>query len=88
MTRFNITLAESIKMVEWTFKNSLGGEIFVPKIPSYKLIDLAKAICPKCRLKIKGIRPGEKLHEELISVGESMHTIKTKDYFVIFKSFK
>lgn len=86
MTRFNITLLESVKMVEWSFKNSIGGEIFVPKIPSYKILDLAKAICHKCRIKNTGIRIGEKLHEELVSIGESQNTIETKDYYVILPS--
>ena len=86
MTRFNITLLESVKMVEWSFKKSIGGEIFVPKIPSYKILDLAKAICPKCRIKNTGIRIGEKLHEELVSIGESQNTIETKDYYVILPS--
>mgnify|MGYP006130193447 FL=1 len=72
MTRFNITLTESIKMVEWVFNNSRGGEIFVPKIPSYKIIDLARAVCSSCKIKILGIRPGEKLHEELLSSAESI----------------
>ena len=83
MTRFNITLADSIKMVEWVFNNSLGGEIFVPKIPSYKIVDLAKAICASCKIKILGIRPGEKLHEELLSSAESVNTFETKDYYII-----
>ena len=83
MTRFNLTLAQSVKMVEWSFKNSIGGEIFVPKIPSYKILDLAKAIGPNCKIKIVGIRSGEKLHEELVSLGESQNTIETKEYFII-----
>ena len=83
MTRFNITLQQTVNMVDWVFKHSLGGEIFVPKIPSYRLVDLAKSICPKSKLRINGIRPGEKLHEELISTGESMHTFETKDYYII-----
>ena len=65
MTRFNLTLSQSVEMVEWALKNSIGGEIFVPKIPSYKILDLAKAICPNCKIKIIGIRSGEKLHENL-----------------------
>ncbi len=83
MTRFNITLNESIKMVDWAFRNALGGEIFVPKIPSYKIVDLAKAICPNCNLKITGIRSGEKLHEELLNVGESLNSYEIKNYFVV-----
>ena len=83
MTRFNITLTESIKMVEWVFNNSRGGEIFVPKIPSYKIIDLARAVCSSCKIKILGIRPGEKLHEELLSSAESINTFETKNYYII-----
>ena len=60
-----------------------GGEIFVPKIPSYRLIDLTKAISPKAKIKIIGIRPGEKLHEEMISQSESINAIEFKDHFVI-----
>ena len=88
MTRFNITLSKSIKMVEWIFKYSLGGEIFVPKIPSYKLIDLAKAIDSNCKININGMRPGEKLHEELIGSGESLYTFELKDYYVILPLLK
>ena len=83
MTRFNLTLSESVEMVKWCFKNSIGGEIFVPKIPSYKILDLAKAICPNCKIKIVGIRTGEKLHEELVSIGESQNTLETKKYYII-----
>ena len=61
----------------------IGGEIFVPKIPSYKIIDLAKAICPNCNLKFTGIRSGEKLHEELLNVGESLNSYEIKNYYVV-----
>lgn len=83
MTRFNITLDESIQMVDWAFKNALGGEIFVPKIPSYKILDLAKAICPNCDIKFTGIRSGEKLHEELLNSGESLNSYETNNYYII-----
>ncbi len=83
MTRFNITLDESIQMVDWAFKNALGGEIFVPKIPSYKILDLAKAICPNCDIKFTGIRSGEKLHEELLNSGESLNSYETNEYYII-----
>ena len=83
MTRFNISLGESINLVEWTLKNSYGSEIIVPKIPSYKITDLAKSIGPKCKIKITGIRPGEKLHEEMISFDESSNVLSLKDYFII-----
>ena len=86
MTRFNLTLSQSVEMVEWSFKNSIGGEIFVPKIPSYRILDLAKAICPKCKIKTIGIRTGEKLHEELVSLGESQNTLETKNYYIILPS--
>jgi UDP-N-acetylglucosamine 4,6-dehydratase (inverting) len=83
MTRFNITLDESIKLVEWTLKNSYGSEIIVPKIPSYNIMDLAKSICSKCKIKITGIRPGEKLHEEMISFDESANVLSLKKYYII-----
>ena len=88
MTRFNITLKESIEMVDWAFKNSIGGEILVPKISSYKILDLAKAISPNSNLKFTGIRPGEKLHEELLNSGESLNTYETKDYYIILPNDK
>ena len=83
MTRFNITLDESVSFVLFCLKNMWGGELFVPKIPSFKIIDLAKAISNKPKFKIIGIRPGEKLHEEMISKSESMNTISFKNYFVV-----
>ena len=67
MTRFNITLQESINFVIQCLKEQKGGEIFIPKIPSYKITDLARAIAPLSKFKISGIRPGEKIHEEMIS---------------------
>ena len=83
MTRFNITLKDAVDMVFWTIKNSLGGEIFVPKIPSYKILDLAKAIGPGCKIKFIGVRPGEKIHEELITANESVNTLDLGKYFAI-----
>ena len=83
MTRFSITIEEAIEVVFWAIKNSIGGEIIVPKIPSYRLIDLAKAICPKCKLKVTGIRPGEKLHEEMITVSDSYNTFDIGKYYII-----
>ena len=83
MTRFNITLMEGVNLVLLSLRKMWGGEIFVPKIPSYRLIDLAKAISPKAKIKIIGIRPGEKLHEEMISQSESINTIEFRDHFVI-----
>ena len=88
MTRFNISLKESIQMDDWAFRNSIGGEILVPKISSYKILDLAKAISPNSNLKFTGIRPGEKLHEELLNSGESLNTYETKDYYIILPNDK
>lgn len=86
MTRFNITLEEGVEMVLWALENSLGGEVFVPKIPSYRLIDLAKAIAPEATHKYIGIRPGEKLHEEMITVSDSLNTVDLGKYYVILPS--
>ena len=83
MTRFNITLDESVNFVLFCLNKMWGGEIFVPKIPSYKIIDFAKAISTKAKLKFVGIRAGEKLHEEMISQHDSINTIEYNKYFVI-----
>ena len=83
MTRFNITLNEGVKMVLYALENAWGGELFVPKIPSYKIMDLAKAIDPSCKIKIIGIRPGEKVHEEMISSSDSYNTYDIGKYYVI-----
>ncbi len=83
MTRFNIVLDDAVKLVVDAIKNSVGGEIFVPKIPSYKIMDIVKALQSKNNIKITGIRPGEKLHEELISSNEGFNTYDLGNYFVI-----
>ena len=83
MTRFNISVDEGAQMVDWVSKNAVGGEIYVPKIPSYKITDLAKAMNPKNKLKIIGIRKGEKIHEEMITVGDSQTTYELQKYYVI-----
>ena len=83
MTRFNITLDEGVDMVLHALENAEGGEIFVPKIPSYKITDLATAICDKCEQKIIGIRSGEKIHEEMITSSDSYNTYDLGKYFVI-----
>jgi len=83
MTRFNITLAEGVQMVIWALEHAKGGEIFVPKIPSYRIMDLAEAIGPRCQKKIIGIRPGEKIHEEMITVSDSANTVDLGKYFAI-----
>jgi UDP-N-acetylglucosamine 4,6-dehydratase len=86
MTRFMITLDEGVKMVWKAFEDMVGAEIYVKKIPSIKVVDIAKAINPKAKHKIIGIRPGEKLHEEMISSSDSHNTYEFKDYFKILPS--
>tara|TARA_A100001015_G_scaffold321656_1_gene453769 strand:- start:3423 stop:4415 length:993 start_codon:yes stop_codon:yes gene_type:complete len=83
MTRFNITLGQSINLVFEAIKNSIGGEIFVPKIPSYKLIDLAKSVNKNFKIKFIGIREGEKIHEELISQSDIKYSIDVGRYYII-----
>lgn len=83
MTRFSITLSEGVDMVLWALQNSLGGEIFVPKIPSYKITDVAEAIGPDCQHPIVGIRPGEKIHEEMITSSDSFNTVDLGSYYAI-----
>jgi len=86
MTRFNISLEDGVEMVLWAIENALGGEIFVPKIPSYKIETIAKAIAPNAILEDVGIRPGEKLHEEMITESDSYNTIEFDRYFAIIPS--
>ncbi len=83
MTRFNISLKESIDLVMWSIKNSYGGEIVVPKLPSYKITDLAKAISEKAKIKIIGVREGEKIHEEMVSSSESINTLDIGNKYII-----
>jgi len=83
MTRFNIDLDDAVKLVINVIKISTGGEIFVPKISSYRIMDIVKALQNKKDFKIVGIRPGEKLHEELISKAESYNTFDLGNYFII-----
>lgn len=83
MTRFNITLQKSIEMVLWAIKNMIGGEIFVPKIPSYNILDLVKAFDKNAKIKIIGVRAGEKLHEEMISINDAINTVDLKEYYAI-----
>lgn len=83
MTRFNITLEEGVKMVIWTIENAWGGEIFVPKIPSYRITDVATAIAPNCEQRIVGIRAGEKVHEEMITTSDSFTTVDCGIYYAI-----
>ena len=86
MTRFNISLDEGVEMVLWALERGLGGEILVPKIPSYRIVDVANAIAPNCRQDIVGIRPGEKLHEEMITQSDSPNTIDLGAYYAILSA--
>lgn len=83
MTRFNISLEDGCEMVFNAIENAWGGEIFVPKIPSYKIVDVATAIGPECQQVEVGIRPGEKLHEEMITVSDSYNTVDLGKYYAI-----
>jgi UDP-N-acetylglucosamine 4,6-dehydratase (inverting) len=86
MTRFNISLTEGVDMVLWAVEQAIGGEILVPKIPSYRITDVANAIAPECRQQIVGIRPGEKIHEEMITASDSHNTVDIGKYFAILPS--
>ena len=86
MTRFNISLQDGVDMVMYALNNHLGGEIFIPKIPSYRILDVAEAIAPECEINIIGIRPGEKLHEEMITDTDSLNTIDLGNYYAILPS--
>ncbi|MDE5417233.1 UDP-N-acetylglucosamine 4,6-dehydratase (inverting) [Labilibaculum sp. DW002] len=83
MTRFTISLEDGCEMVFFAINNAKGGEIYVPKIPSYKITDVAKAIAPECKQEVVGIRPGEKLHEEMITISDSMNTYDLGKYYAI-----
>jgi len=86
MTRFNISLQSGVDMVMYAIENSWGGEIFIPKIPSYRIIDVANAVAPNCKHEIIGIRPGEKIHEEMITSSDSFNTYDLGRYYVILPS--
>lgn len=86
MTRFNISLDDGVGMVLWALQHAVGGEIFVPKIPSYRITDIAEAIGPDCEHPVVGIRPGEKLHEEMITDSDSFNTVDLGQYFAILPS--
>ena len=83
MTRFNITLQQGVDIVLYCLSNSIGSEIFVPKIPSYKITDLARAISPKSKHKIIGIREGEKIYEEMITKSDSINTIENEKFYIV-----
>lgn len=83
MTRFNISLEQGADLVLHAYEYAMGGEIFVPKIPSYRITDLAEAIGPACKKEVVGIRPGEKIHEEMITESDSFYTIDANKYYII-----
>ena len=88
MTRFNITLQDGVDFVLQCLDKMWGGELFVPKIPSYRITDVAKAVNPDCRLEIVGIRPGEKLHEEMITTTDALNTVEFEKYYVVLPAAK
>jgi UDP-N-acetylglucosamine 4,6-dehydratase (inverting) len=86
MTRFNISLQGGVDMVMHAMEHAWGGEIFIPKIPSYKITDVADAVAPDCSLEVVGIRPGEKIHEEMITASDSFYTYDLGKYYTILPS--
>jgi len=87
MTRFSITLQQGVDFVLDNLERMHGGELFVPKIPSYKILDVAKAVAPDAEIEVVGIRPGEKLNELMISEDDARQTLEFKDYFLIQPDF-
>jgi len=83
MTRFNIAIEDGVEMALWSVNNALGGEIMVPKIPSYRITDVATAVDASCEQRIVGIRPGEKIHEEMITESDSINTVDLGKYYAI-----
>jgi len=88
MTRFWITLDQAVELVLFALNAMTGGEIFIPKIPSMKIVDLAKAVCPDCYTTTVGIRPGEKLHEILVPVDEAKYTRELENCYIIYPHWK
>jgi UDP-N-acetylglucosamine 4,6-dehydratase len=88
MTRFWITLKQGVEFVLWCLEHMCGGELFVPKIPSMNIMDLAKAIAPDCETKIVGIRPGEKIHELMISKDDARNTLEFDSFYVVQPEFR
>jgi UDP-N-acetylglucosamine 4,6-dehydratase len=86
MTRFNISLEDGVEMVLWSIDKAWGGEILVPKIPSYRVVDVATAIAPSCEQRIVGVRPGEKIHEEMITASDSFNTVDMGRYYAILSN--
>ncbi len=87
MTRFSISLQDGVDMVLWALENAEGGELLVPKIPSYRICDVAEAIAPGARQEIVGIRPGEKIHEEMITTSDSQNTVDMGEYYAILPTW-
>ena len=88
MTRFNISLKQGVDFVLECLQKMWGGEIFIPKIPSYNIVDVARAIDSNCKIEFVGIRPGEKLHEDMITSTDALNTIEFKNYYVILPSYR
>jgi FlaA1/EpsC-like NDP-sugar epimerase len=86
MTRYNISLDEGVDLVLWALEHGRGGEILVPKIPSFRITDMAKAIAPHAEHRVVGIRPGEKIHEEMITSSDSFSTVDLGPYYAILAS--
>ena len=86
MTRFNISLTEGVNLVLFALEKSIGGEIFIPKIPSYRITDVATAVAPECTQKIVGIRPGEKMHEEMVTRADALNTLELENHYIICPS--
>ncbi len=86
MTRFNISVREGVDMVLWAIESAWGGEILVPKIPSYRVTDVATAVAPHCEQRVVGVRPGEKIHEEMITASDSFNTVDLGRYYAILPS--
>lgn len=86
MTRFNISLDEGVEMVLWAIEHAVGAEVFVPKLASYRIMDVARAIGPECKHPVVGIRPGEKIHEEMITASDSFNTLDLGPYYAILPS--
>ena len=84
MSRFNITLEQGVDLVFHAIANSVGGEIFVPKLPSYNILELAKAVAPDAEIEMVGVRPGEKIHEDMITPSDSLNTLEFEKHFVIY----
>jgi FlaA1/EpsC-like NDP-sugar epimerase len=86
MTRFSISLQQGVDMVLWAIANACGGEILVPKLPSYRITDVAEAVAPRAQQRVVGVRPGEKIHEEMITASDSSNTVDLGDYYAILPS--